>query len=452
MALHPHDCVIIQSSSRAYVEKTLSGLRRFTKDFQWVGKSNAYCKDVIAKIGLDSEAHRIRNPRHLSQYIAASCLLHCTDGWSYLGKAIASLLRGDPHRCRHLAYYAELRAAMALLATEGIGIFNNTHFVIDAPNSVTKLRRNYNTHRFAWDCLDCWGHKSTSGDLFAKVVRPYGRSLEDWLAPVGGASVAAPHAKEWLRQWGMDLKFFSGDRDARNVSSYRPDGLPDAWQIDAPAALNFVRDVWSSFEPAPGSQFETIDRNILRMTLEGLFKGQTGTKASDERGEFTLFASRVVQHQALSTAIEKQWTEFLTRQTTPNDLSILTYSQQIPGALENSHAAIVSRAALLLRVASGSAAQLVQESGFAGEAIAFWWEGIGHGRGLWEGERGANGLLDLWADIEPLLHDIGLFQEKHSAAKQTFFRVAQDLGHVLVGLSSCERVAIWSMTPQSSAT
>src|SRR5438067_355249 len=149
MPLHPNDCATIQSSSRAYVEKTLSGLRRFAREFHWIGKSNAYSGDIIEKIKMDSVAHRIRNPRHLSQYISASCLLHCADGWSYLGKAIVLLLRGDPHRCRHLAYYAELRAAMSLLAADGIGIFNNTHFVFDGPNSVTRLPRNYNTHRFA---------------------------------------------------------------------------------------------------------------------------------------------------------------------------------------------------------------------------------------------------------------------------------------------------------------
>jgi hypothetical protein len=428
MALSPNDCAKIQSASRSSVEKTFSGLRRFAKEFKWIGKSNSYCKDVIDKISSDSKARHIKNPRHLAQYIAASCLLHCTDGWSYLGKSITALLRGDPHRCRHLAYYAELRGAMSLLATEGIGIFNNTHFVVDLPNSVSRLQGNYNTHRFAWDCLELWGKQGASADLFAKVVRPYGRSLEDWLAPVGGASAAAPHAEEWLRQWGMDLKFFAGDRDARNVSSYRPDGLIEAWRIDAPTSLNFVKDVWSSLEPAPGSQFERIDRNILRMTVDRIFRGRTGKAASDDRQGFAAFVLPIVQHQGLTPTIEQRWMEFLTRESAASDLSILTYSGRIPGSLKDSHVAIISRAALLLRVASGSSALLVQGSGFSSEAIAFWWKGVGHGRGLWDGEKRASELLDLWADIEPLLQDIDSFQEKHSLAKQTFFQVGQDLG------------------------
>src|ERR1700685_1183046 len=122
MTLSPHDCLTIQSLSRANVEMTLSGLRRFARQYKWVGTTNRYSLDTVGKISSDSSAGgKIRNPRHLSQYIAASCILHCSDGWSYLGKAIMSLLRGDPHRCRHLAYYAELRAVMSLVATEGIG-------------------------------------------------------------------------------------------------------------------------------------------------------------------------------------------------------------------------------------------------------------------------------------------------------------------------------------------
>jgi len=116
---------LIRSLSRSNVEVTFSGLKPFIARSKWLGVTNRYSKDTIAKIKSDASAKKIREPQQLSQYISASCLLHCSDGWSYLGKAILSILRGDPHRARHLAYYAELRAAVALLATEGIGIFNN---------------------------------------------------------------------------------------------------------------------------------------------------------------------------------------------------------------------------------------------------------------------------------------------------------------------------------------
>ena len=140
---------LIRSLSRLDVEKTLAGLKPFIARSRWLGSTNRYCKDTLAKIKSDASARRIRCPLHLAQYISASSLLHSSDGWSYLGKALLSILRGDPHRAVHLAYYAELRAAVSLLATEGIGIFNNRHFVIDAPGSVARMHGgNSPTHQF----------------------------------------------------------------------------------------------------------------------------------------------------------------------------------------------------------------------------------------------------------------------------------------------------------------
>ncbi len=216
MSLSPHNFGAVQSLKRKNVEKTLAGLRHFAKTSRWVGERNWYVIDTKKKIAFESKAGALKRPRQLSQYIAASCLLHCTDGWSYLGKAISSLLRGDPHRARHLAYYAELRAAMSLLATTGVGVFDRYHFVIDAPNSVAALRAQSSTHVFVWDCLEYWCAQPMSGDLFASIVRPNGRTLDDWLAPLGGGSVAAPQAKEWFLQWGMDLQLPTEDREARN--------------------------------------------------------------------------------------------------------------------------------------------------------------------------------------------------------------------------------------------
>jgi hypothetical protein len=265
--------------------------------------------------------------------------------------------------------------------------------------------------------------------------------------PLGGGAVVGPKAQEWFHQWGMDLKILSADRDARNESSYRPDGLPTAWRIDAPASLKFAREVWSALEPSPGSRFDTIDRHILRVALESVFKGQTGLEPSGDPARFNQLVSKVVKHQSFSPEIEKQWVEFLRRRAVANDPSIFAFSQQPPEIGKNSHAAVISRAALLLRVASGSTGQLVQASGFTGESVGFWWQALGHGRGLWDGQRDASGLLDLWADIETLLLDIQSFQERHSTADQTFYRVGTELGHGLAALGSCERVAIWSMTP-----
>src|SRR5689334_737896 len=146
-ALSISDRAIIRTKlSRENVETTFSGMRRFICESQWIGSSNRYGADTIQRIQSDNKKNRVREPRQLSQYIAASTLLHCADGWSYLGRAFTALLGGDSSRAIHLAYYAELRAAMSLLATEGIGVFSNAHFFIDAPNSAKLMQTRSGTH------------------------------------------------------------------------------------------------------------------------------------------------------------------------------------------------------------------------------------------------------------------------------------------------------------------
>jgi hypothetical protein len=446
--LNQDDRRSIRSRRRQHVEKTLAGLKPNIARSKWVGIGNRYASDTIAKIRFDAKSQTIRNPRHLSQYIAASCLLHCVDGWSYLGKAILSLLRGDPHRARHLAYYAELRAAMSLLATEGVGVFDNKHFIIDAPNSVAKLRGGdvARTHQFAWACLQYWSTLPESSSLFAKIVRPYGRNLDDWFVPFGGIPTIAPQASSWFRRWGVDLRAFPEDHDARNVSSYRPDGIPKFWRTDGHGTLNFVRELWSAFEPSPSSRFESIDREILRIAMENVFKGKTGNSAATDPSGYLAFATQAVDNQGLGVDMRQQWLDFITRKIAPSSQSMFLYAGMSPRVLDRSELAIVSRAALLLRIASGSTSLLFDASAFTLESLAFWWKDLGLGRGLWKDSQSSDELLDLWADIGSALGDVEAFQLKHTPDAQTFFQIGEELGRPLIGLTECERVALWSLS------
>ena len=123
MPLNPRNLTRIQSVSPNDVAKTLGGLHAFFVERRWIGQRNRYAQDTISTIRAEANPGPLVAPKQLSQYIAASIVLHCSDGWSFFGAAVSSLLHGDPHRARHLAYYAELRAAMSLLAAFGIGVF-----------------------------------------------------------------------------------------------------------------------------------------------------------------------------------------------------------------------------------------------------------------------------------------------------------------------------------------
>ena len=125
----------------------------------WLDSSNRYRLSTIQNINTDIASGDINNPPNndaLSEYIAASAPLHCLDGWSFLGRALECHTRGDFDSSRHLAYYAELRSAMSLLASEGIGIFQNKHFFVDVNGRCNYIPINRGTHQIAWDALEEW--------------------------------------------------------------------------------------------------------------------------------------------------------------------------------------------------------------------------------------------------------------------------------------------------------
>jgi hypothetical protein len=442
------DSALLRNIDQAHVEQTLAKLAPYIGQTRWLAKSNRYSKHTVTRLNLDTRPPRSLNGKHLAQYIAASTILHCADGWSYLGRAINCLLKGDPHRVVHLAYYAELRAALSLLACEGIGVFREWHFTIDGVDSARLLPAKQQTHRAAWSYLKYWSTLKRSGDLFSSVITPGGIALSDWFDPAGGAGrVIRPQAKFWFGQWSMDLGLFSDDRDARNDSSYRPDGIPDAWYLNAPEALALATELWEVCEPSQATLFDGTDRHILRIATEAAFTGVHGSNPTQDRSAFVSFVSSLVDPLALSASAADEWKSFLLRDSVPDDPKIFSYSSKNPMNRMDGHAAVLSRAIFLLRVATGSTLRLVRSSGIAPDTLEFWWNKLGVNRGLWDGPMQKADLLDLWNDISALFEDIRLFQNSTPEPQQTFQLIGNKIPQVVVGLGGCERVAIWSLTP-----
>src|SRR5690349_10494850 len=134
MALNPHQQADVNRARRSSVEQEFNGLPLHWAGGAWLRADNRYRHNCIDRLRKDMGSSRGLRASHLREYISASTVLHCMDGWAYLGRSLASYLSGDIDVARHLAYYAELRAAMSLLGTEGIGIFHNRHICIDAAN------------------------------------------------------------------------------------------------------------------------------------------------------------------------------------------------------------------------------------------------------------------------------------------------------------------------------
>lgn len=149
---------------------------------RWLSAKNRYAIKCVERIAADT---RVGGPglRHadLQSYVAASSVIHCMDSWSYLARAIEAELSGDFSGARHLAYYAELRAAMSLLASGGIGVFKNKHVSVKADRRCESIAKSGGTHEFVWDALEFWARQSFAAQQVLDVIRPGGKPLCDWL-------------------------------------------------------------------------------------------------------------------------------------------------------------------------------------------------------------------------------------------------------------------------------
>lgn len=426
---------------------TTAGLKRFFKRSSWIGKTNCYSKDVVARLKKASPSTK-EHRRNLAQYIAASVALHGNDGWSYLGRAVGCILTGDIHRALHLAYYAELRAAMSLLAGFGVGIFDRQHFIVSHANSITKLRTPLGTHLMAWAALEEWAQLATSGDVFVEVVRPEGHNLDQWFYLQGGGRALAPQARDWFMQWGMDLRLASRDREARYESSYRPDGVPTVWEADASESLAFVQDMWRLLEPSGSSTFEQIDRHILRLSVESVFRGSTGKTTTEGDPHFEALVDRMLSRMNMTSSAEHRMKEFLCRQSSPDDPSLFHYSAVRPGNPKSDALAVISRAVLLLRLATGSAHRLLERTGIGSDDLAFWWGKLGESRGIWSPGNFPSELYDLWADIEDSLKSVADAEDENEGLFNSFNMISSSVATHLGVLASHERVGIWGLCPQ----
>ena len=79
---------ISNSSSKSILEATirLRTENRFKAD-RWISKWNRYSKDVIKQLEIDETNSKVkRNKNQLAEYISASSMIHCHDGWNFFIK------------------------------------------------------------------------------------------------------------------------------------------------------------------------------------------------------------------------------------------------------------------------------------------------------------------------------------------------------------------------------
>ncbi|HYX71495.1 MAG TPA: hypothetical protein VE732_01885, partial [Nitrososphaera sp.] len=277
---------------------------------------------------------------------------------------------------------------MSLLAAQGIGIFEDRHFVVTPGGKcepIGKLGKkggsDLKTHNVAWQALEYWAGLTRSADLFRNIVQPSGIPLGTWLDAFGAGSLSRPIGMRWLKTWGVDLKRLSKgvDRDARNQASYRPTYFDQGNALGVLDCSGFIRNLWRLLEPTQPSKFDAMDRHLLRLTLRQAFNALPKTRKYEDR------VSAMLNTIFPDGVLVETWLRFLTGITEPEDPLLITEAAS-KSASNNPryHLQILSRAALLLRVATGACLKLLRSGPSGHSELEFWWRPLGERHGIWE--------------------------------------------------------------------
>lgn len=359
------------------------------------------------KVARDWSALRRMASADVVDILALSAPTHCVDGWGYASRAMTALLAGDLHAARHLAYYAQLRGALSMLANLGIGIFNQVNFVVDSRGQIRRLDtvqsgrlpdKGMGTHVAVWKALEAWSN-SIQSRKFLVLTRLKGFSLDACLDQLWTGYSATAVVAPLIEAWGLDLARGSQDHIARNISSYEPQAfnpMPD--QIGE--VLEFLADMWTSLEPSGAGGFDNLDRFFLRqlfqqqhriVTQNQLYEtGAIGTKFDDLPAPIRSMAPR----------------NFLLGKVSPTAPALLRRARargQAPSPMD-----MLSRAIILLRVASAFTHTNLASSGivFASGELRPWLDQLAIDRGFWPPAAPASDPIELWDDLDQAVNSV----------------------------------------------
>lgn len=345
-----------------------------------IAAQNKFSKDTINKLKSRNTASIVG--ASLPKYISSSSIVHVIDGWNYFEQTTRALLDGNFSIAMHLAYYAELRANMALLASHGIGVFDKKHYYCATTNTCSSFSKNKPTHQFAWECLIEWSNFNNNMNIIGKIIRPLGVPLIKWLSAFTGSPIASYNvSSSLLKEWGVDLKDCADDQQKRNEASYRPDFLKQNSYKKAPV---FLKELWNLLEPS-SAPFSLLDQFVLKESLAKIDPQKDPSKIS-------IMLNSLYQSGELSPNPIIQ--NFL---TSPEELSIIKYAkQENPVNKKEKTLSMISRALLLLRLATGSVEQQLESSKIDRSDLNFLWKRDLHSHLK---TSGLSSSKDLWEDI-----------------------------------------------------
>lgn len=443
----PREQMVLAQASPLDVVNALSRASANFKVNTLLSSTNGFQKEVSQKVkNLCRKAGPFTEPE-LVESIAVSSILHLFDGWSYFAESLKATFRAEHSIARHLAYYGELRAAMSILASHGVGVFNTDHVVVGSGGSIIKYPANPGTHIMAWEALKEWGRSSHSGQLIGKDVYAFNVSLNDWIRVFQSTTTLNLSGADWVEKWGLDLSRLTTDRKTRNEVSYGV-CFDHTLPRQSPAMLEpWLREIWVSSEPG-ASPFTVLDQYLVRSTLEGIFNTKFRNPADSTAKSKAMLIQRMEQ-ACLALGVNAQAVvDFLTRRSLQNDLIVMVLAGKRSKVYDPMQfQEVLSRSFLLLRLASASVRSLMLAAGVTANDLGFWWKHILTEAGVWDRSTPPSTIddvKDLWSDTEVSLDELSDFTSQHPTG--CWYSLHSKIATDIESLSRVEKVALWGIS------
>jgi len=375
-----------------------------------------------------------------SEYIAASAIVHCADAWSYLGRAVDALLKGDINASVHLTYYSELRSAKSILATDGIFVGNRLSLAL-AENAELVCVSNETTHEAVWTLIQHWFSQNHSVELLSNVITPEDAPLETWISQIPAGVNAV--IEDMLVGISFDLGSFVTDRKRRNLASYEATSLSPS-TLTVSTIRKAIVDLWNGVEPGSGKAFPGIDRAILAYILSRQFSAQhspTDLDAFRKKGDWSEW-SAWIESLTPPEAISSEFLEILRNDPTSDEYLAIQGSAFVDtsAVMDPSDfiGSMFARAMVLARIATGLCLSVLESSGKSQDDYRAWVEKFAINRGHITADFELESFKDLFEDI-------GGPRDKLDQSKaQTLHGLVADLKEGTSVLGQVERVVTWT--------
>lgn len=407
----------------------------------WLSTTNPYLAGGSKQLKVDCKAG-LAIYDNVASYVAASAFVHSADAWSYLGRAVDALLRGDVSASIHLTYYAELRAAKSILASEGIIVGNRYSAQLGPQSTVIQINAS-STHDAAWEIFQDWAGLPSTFDTVSRIFAPGGTELHSWVSSIP----AGVHAviEDLLKTVGFDLQTFKEDRERRNLASYEPTTLADE-SISVGEVAKTVAALWADVEPAVGGDFPGVDRLVLANVLLNQYSAQhTHPDPATPDAEIVNWSDWSSWLESLTPAR----TDLTSLQAWLRDAPLSAEVRARVGLAFDTPAStrprdfigpMIGRATVLLRLATGMCTSLLFDAGKTGKDIEPWLDIFVRSRGIWGSE-------DLPKPRLELFEDVVFPRDTLEISNATTFRdFHDDLREGMTTLGQTERILSWSLT------